>query len=117
MKKYEIMTDSAEILRSKSIRSFPAMSAGEVFDTYRSLTVQEPRCEGSYDTLEEANAVWQALYAKSGRTYAQAGNPFAVMIAEVAWIEENEYDDDGEYDQGGNVWRWSADGYNDELEG
>lgn len=111
MKKYEIMTDTAEILRSKSIQSFPAMSADEIFDAYRSLTSQAPHREGSYDTLEEADAVWQALYAKSPRTYAQAGSPFAVLIAEVAWIEENEYDEDGEFDQGGIVCRRSAEAW------
>lgn len=119
MKKIEIMTDTFEARFGTSKASIPAMSAEEIFGSYISggfSNSNDPQRVSSYDTEAEARAEFSRHYADYGRTRAEAGSPFWLLTGELAWIEENEYDDDGEFDQGGDVLDWSAEGYEKEEE-
>lgn len=38
-------------------------------------------------------------------------NSYAQVVGEIAFLEENEYDEDGEFDQGGDWIAWSVEPY------
>ena len=116
MTKYEIKTDRFEFRFGTYKDSIPAMDAAEVFDTYLRCSANDPSLEASFDTLEEAREEFSKTYATLGTTYAQKGHVFWLLIGRVAWIEENEYTEDGEFDQGGDVVEFSAEGYQPEEE-
>ena len=116
MKKYEIKTDSFQFRFGTSRSSIPAMDAGEVFDAYLQGSANEPDRETSFDTLAEAQEVFKRDYASYGSTYAEKSNVFWILRGDVAWIEENDYDENGEFDQGGTVADFSAEGYEPEEE-
>lgn len=109
--RFEIKTDSFEFRFGKSKDSIPAMTADEVFDTYQMESANDPTLEASFDTLEEAQAEFSKNYSGYGTTYAEKGFTFWLLRGKVAWIEENEYDEDGEFDQGGCTYDFSAEAY------
>lgn len=111
MTKYEIKTDRFEFRFGKSKDSVPAMSAGEIFDEYLNLDGNCPELKASYDTLEDARAAFVKHYANYGTTYAQASNVFWLLLGDVAWIEENEYNEYGEFEQGSDIHDFSAEAY------
>ncbi len=114
MTRFEIMTDRFEFRFGKSIESIPAMDAGAVFSAYQMESASEPTLEASFATQEEAEKEFARNYAEYGSTSAKKGFVFWLLCGRVAWLEENEYDDDGEFDQGGAVLAWSAEGYEKE---
>lgn len=111
MTKFEIKTDSFEFRFGTSKNSIPEMSGAEVFDTYQMESANDPTLEASFDTLEEAQAEFSKSYSDYGTTYAEKGFTFWLLRGKVAWIEENEYDEDGEFDQGGWTHNVSAESY------
>ena len=112
MKKYEIFTDTFEFHFSKP--SIPAMTAEEIFQTYWSCDTRitsnclDPRRECSFDTKEEALAEWEKNYKDYGRTWESKGWAVYLLCGEMAWLEENEYDEDGNFDYGGDTWLYSV---------
>ena len=116
MIKYEIKTDDFEFRFGTSKDSIPEMSASEVIDFYMDGDCNDPHLEARFDTLEEAQADFSKHYANYGRTRAEKGYTFWLLRGEVAWIEENEYDEDGEFDQGGVTYGFSVEGYAPEGE-
>lgn len=117
MTKYEIMTDTFEARFGTSEASIQSMSAEDIFDSYISggfSNSNNPQRVASFDTLEEAQAEFSKNYSGYGRTRAEKGFTFWLLRGKVAWIEENEYDEDGEFDQGGSVYSYSAVGYEKE---
>lgn len=114
MTKYEIKTDSFQLRFGTHKGSIPAMDAGEVFDAYLQRSANDPELQASFDSLEEARAAFAQNYASYGSTYAQKSSVFWILRGEVAWIEENEYDEAGEFYQGGSVVEFSAEGYEQE---
>ena len=110
MKKYEIFTDHFE-LRLGRTRDARSLTPDEVFDEYRMEDANAPHLEASFDTEEEAMAEFRATYAKWGCTNAVRGVVGWLLCGDVAFIEINEYNEDGEYDQGGDVLAFSAEGY------
>ena len=116
MTKYEIMTDRFEFHFGTSKRSIPAMTESEIFNEYLSGNANCPTREASYDTLEEAQEAFRKRYTNHGSTYAQPGYCFWLLVGDLAWIEENEYDEDGEFDQGGDVYDISAEAYQPDEE-
>ena len=114
MTKFEIKTDSFEFRFGTSKHSIPAMTADEVFDTYQIESANDPTLEASFDTLEEAQAEFSKHSSGYGTTYAEKGFTFWLLRGKVAWIEENEYDENGEFNQGGSVVEFSAEGYEEE---
>ena len=105
MTKFEIKTDRFEIRTSALLES---QSADEVFDWYMEQDANCPTIEAAFDTLEDARREFTKNYADYGRTYHERGNVGYLLTGRVAWIEQNEYDEDGEFDQGGDVWEFSA---------
>lgn len=114
MTKFEIRTDAFEFRFGTSKDSIPSMTADEVFDEYLSGNANDPVIEASFDTIEEADAEFQKHYSNYGSTSAVKGFSFWLLRGELAWIEENEYDEDGDFDQGGAVLAVSAFGYDKE---
>lgn len=111
MIKYEIKTDDFEFRFGTSKDSIPEMSASEVFDFYMDGTCNDPHLEASFNTLEEAQADFSKHYSNYGRTHAEKSNTFWLLCGEVAWIEENEYDEDDEFFQMCGTHDVSAESY------
>lgn len=110
MKKYEIFTDHFE-LRLGRTRDARSLTPGEVFDEYRMEDANAPHLEASFNTAEEAMAEFNANYANRKNTDPVRGVVGWLLYGNVAFIEINEYDEDGEYDQSGDVLAFSAGGY------
>ena len=114
MKKFEICTDNFQFEFGKYKASIPAATPDEIFRWCMERTCIEPKKRASFDTLEEAQAEFAKNYADYGCTRAEKGMIFWLLVGEIAWIEENWYDDDGEFDQGGWTYDVSAQGYEPE---
>ena len=111
MTKFEIKTDSFEFRFGTYKDSIPEMTAQEIFDSYLDGTCNDPTLKESFNTIEEAKAEFNKNYANYGRTRAEKGNVFWLLLGDVAWIEEVEYDEDGEFDQYICTYDISAEGY------
>ena len=120
MKKYEIYTDTFEFRFGRYEDSIPEMSGYEIFQTYLScdtgITTNslDPHLEASFDTLEEARAEWEKNYKNYGRTWAEKGNALWLLRGDIAYLEGNEYTEEGDFDQGGDVYECSAEPYEKE---
>lgn len=111
MTKFEVFRDAFEINGSGIER----LSAAEVFDECRTHSGSFAKRLGSFDTLEEA----QALFAREkvvADTSRYQGRAYPLIMGEVVWIEQNEYDEDGEFDQGGDVIEFCAEPYEFNVE-
>lgn len=117
MTKYEIYTDSFEFRMGTRESNIPSMSADEIFDTYMSCDTRitsnslDPEMRESFEDESEAVAFFNAHYANYGRTSLEHGNSEYLLRGEIAWVERNEYDEDGEFDQGGDVVAISAEAF------
>jgi len=115
MKKFEIYTDHFEF-RFPGVASIPSASADEIWSWYLEESCNQPHLEASFDTIEAAQAEWQRNYASYGRTAeskAFGGTP--LLVGDLAYLEENIYDDDGEFVQSVCVWNYSAEPYQSET--
>lgn len=113
MKKYEIRTDTYELT---SKLPFETLTGDEIFREYiESGGDFDPVIEGSYDTLEEARAAF-AAYADYGSSRQERYHKSYLLRGRLAWIEENDYDEDGDWVSGGDTYDVSAQSYiNDEI--
>ena len=117
MTKFEIKTDSFEFRMGTRESAIQPMSADEVMDTYFSCDTRitsnglDPEQRESFDSMDEAVAFFRKNYSGYGRTRLEHGNTQYLLRGQIAWIEENEYDDDGEFDQGSAVIEFSAEPY------
>ena len=109
MTKYEIKRDTFEFRFGTYKDSIPAMSSKEIFDMYLSRT-NYPEPLYSYDTEAEALACFDPMAS----TWAEKGNVFWLLRGEVRYIEINEYDEDGEFDRGGDILVYAAEAYEKE---
>lgn len=64
----------------------------------------DPEIISTFDTLDEAKALLSTL--ESSVVYYE-GSPFNFYRVEQYYIEENEYDEDGEWVSGGDIWEWT----------
>ena len=115
MKKFEIYTDHFEF-RFPGITTTPSASADEIWAWYQEESCNQPNRESSFDTIEEAKAEFQKNYANYGRTTesrAFTGTP--LLVGDVAYLEENIYDDDGEFIQSVCIWNYSAEPHQSET--
>lgn len=110
MKKYEIMTDNFE-LRLGRTDDARELTAADVFTEYQDEDANAPVLVESYDNIDEARAAFRAHYANYGSTRAVRGVAGWLLLGQVAFLIENEYDEDGDYDQGGDIWEYSAEPY------
>ena len=88
MKKYEITKESIEL---------PAGSwaTDDIFDEYDRQTSHDAHFVASFDTLDEAREAFREECEKAS-TWASG----AVLNADVIIFLANEYDEDGNFDQG-----------------
>ena len=116
MKKYEIYTDSFEFRFGKYKGSIPSMSMSDVWMEYNCQSANTPVLVASFENLEEALDFFRENYAGYGRTWAEKGNVWWLLRGEVAWLDANEYDEDGYFDQGGDLYEYSTESYTKEEE-
>ena len=116
MTKYEIKTDRFEFRFGKYKASIPHASEDEIFAWYMEETANDAKTVASFDTLEEARNEFKKHYADYGNTRAVGGWVCWLLVGELAGIEENEYDEDGEFIQGGGCYDVSAAPYEKEEE-
>ena len=111
MKKFEIMTDNFEFSFFGK-QSVPACTPEDILEWYWQGTSNEPQLKASFESLEEARAEFEKYYATYGKTrlVPWTGKQY-LLTGELAWIEENEYDDDGEFVYGLDIDDYSAEGY------
>lgn len=93
MKKYEVFAEQIEI-RNASIDWTDA----EIIDELGRKSFHDPQLIGSFDTYEEARAEY--LDQCRMATTSAAG---AVILADVVTLDLNEYDENGDFDQGENI--------------
>lgn len=110
MKKYEIFTDRFEFRAGAKARLY-AVTADEVFDDYLATCDTCPKLESSFDNLSDAISEFNKNYRNWGRTWAEKGFVNWLLVGEVAYIQEMEYDENGDFDQGGDVIDFSAADY------
>lgn len=110
MKKYEIFTDRFE-LRLGRCSDSRSLTAGDVFGEYRMEDANAPTRVARFASEAEALAAFDAEYKTYGRTHACRGVASWLLTGDVAYLEVNEYDDDDEFDQGGDVIAFSAEAY------
>lgn len=113
IRKFEIRTDHFEFHFGKYKGSIPTISDEEIFDWYQ-RSCCDPVTVEEYDTLEEAKEAFKESYSDYGHTRAEKGNAFWFLVGDLAWIEENIFTDDGDFDQGGWTYDFSAVGYEKE---
>ena len=114
MRKYEIYTDTFEFRFGKSKSSIPAMSMSDIWMEYNCQSSNDPVRVASFDNLEDAMAFFRENYADYGRTWAEKGNVWWLLRGQVAWLDGNEYTEDGGFDQGGDLYECSAEAYEKE---
>lgn len=120
MIKYEIKTDSFEFRMGTRKSAILAMSADEILDTYFSCDTRitsnslDPEQRESFTDEAEAVAFFKANYSDYGKTTLEHGNTQYLLRGDLAWLEENEYDEDGEFDHGGAVLELSAEAFTPE---
>lgn len=113
MTKYEIRTDTHEFRLPKRA-GIRTCTGADLFEDYRQSSIQDSEVRESFDSLEEARAEFEAHWANWGSTQLLQGNGTRYLYCEFAWIEENRYDDDGEFDQGGWCYDVSAEDWTEE---
>ena len=122
MTKFEIKTDNFQFRMGTRKSSIPSMSADEIMQTYFSCDDRitsnslDPVLRESFDNEAEAVDFFKVHYSGYGRTRLERYNNQYLLCGEIAWIEENEYDEDGEFDQGGSVIELSAESYKAEKD-
>lgn len=90
MKKIEVYKETAEI--SKDHKNWTAAELEDAFDDLD----KEPELIGSFETYAEAKAFFDKE-KKNCRSYYQQGYAMPLVIFDVLWFEENEYDADGDF--------------------
>lgn len=114
MTKYEVFTDTFEFRFGTYKGSIPSMTVGEVWMEYNCQSCNDPVRVASFDTLEDALAFFRENYDDYGRTWAEKGCVFWLLRGQVAWIDGNEYDEDGNFVDGGVLYECSAEPYEKE---
>ena len=92
--KYEVYTDRFEFRFGTYKDSIPDLDENDICDLYWSRD-NDAKLFGSFDTKEEA---LEELSKFDPDTYPQKGNCFWLLLGSVAWANEAEYTDDGEFD-------------------
>lgn len=119
---FGIRTDHFELRMGSRRDRIPSMSAEEILDTHLSCDDRitsnsiDPTIEASFDTLEEARAEFALNYERYGCTDLRRASCGYILTGRLAWIEENQYDENGDFDQGGETYDLSAQPYEAEEE-
>lgn len=90
MKKIEVYKERVEILRDRK-----EWTAAELKDAFDNMD-QEPALIGSFENYSQAKAFFDQE-KRNCRSYYRQGYVMPLVIFDVLWIEENEYDEDGDF--------------------
>ena len=93
MKKYEIYTDNTDISGKGYDYTRYGLSGTDIFHMYDMESDHVPTLEVSFDTLQDAKDEFEARFRGYATTSRGAGHDIDIR---VAWIQETEYDEDGE---------------------
>lgn len=112
MTMYEIKTDRFEFSNPK--KHWTSQTVDDIIEMYLGLyECNSPKLEAGFESLEEAKAEFESHYRNYGNTRETTGwAGMHLLVGEIAFLEENEYDEDGEFDQGGDWIDWSVEPYN-----
>lgn len=111
MTKYEIRTDHFEFRFGKTRDSIPDATEDEIFAWYMEESSADPTIRESCDSLDSAQEIFRRDYAGYGVTRAEKSMVWWLLVGELAWIEENEYDEYGDFVCGGECYDISAEEY------
>ena len=103
MTKYELKSAHVEI----NLHRKTSLTAEEIFGYHFNQFDQSGRLLGSFGTLEEAKAAFE----KEKEHCITRSLGHKLVSADVLMIEENEYDEDGEWVSGGDCWTLFAEPY------
>lgn len=110
MTKFEIKKSSFEFRFSRR-NPPPALSSKEIADMFFGSYDYDPETIASFDSKEEAVKAFEGEKV-SASTYLSEGWANSLLICgTIVWMEENTYDEDGEFDQGGDVWCIATEAY------
>lgn len=116
MKKYEIYSDSFETrLSGRSEEAGVTLTEKDIYDLYGMETFHDSSLLESYDSKEAALADFHAHYRKYATTTLESGASYNFLAATVVYVEENEYDEDGEYDSG-HILEYAAEPFGEKEE-
>lgn len=108
MKKYEIIKDRFEFRLSRPAHS-NTRTAADIFDEYLVGSDDNGReVLGVYDTADAALEDFRQHYGRMAYTSASDGWACRLLVGEIVFVEINEYDENGEFDQGGDVMDYAA---------
>ena len=99
MIRYQIYTDTFEFRFGTAKESIPELSLFDVWDMYLEQSFICPAGERAFASNEEAVNYFEENYADYGTTWAEKGFTFWVLRGRIAFLLEEEYYDDGEFDQ------------------
>lgn len=114
MERFEIYTDTFESRFGKYKGSIPTMSGSDIWMEYNCQSCNDPLRVASFENLDDALAFFRENYDDYGRTWAEKGNVWWLLRGQVAWIDRNEYDEDGNFVDGGDLYECSAEAYEKE---
>jgi hypothetical protein len=99
MKKYEVFREN----HVEAIRGAMNWSVNDMlnFESNRTSTYHE--LIGSFDTKEEAQQLFEEE-KKTCSSYYQDGNVFKLVLFDYLALEENEYDEDGDFVETLGIW-------------
>ena len=81
------------------------LSERDIIDLYCGLSFWDPTLLGSYDTLDEARATLNTICPVTYHSDAARGG---LAVGRLGYIAEEEYDDDGEFDQCSTIWDYAV---------
>lgn len=97
MKKFELIRNTVEIPFIKKSTIKEGVTLANECDQY-------PEIIKSFSTMEEANEELKK-YKSTIQELSSGGGKY--YLVEEFYVEENTYDDDGDWLDGGNVWAFS----------
>lgn len=98
MIKYDVYEENFEF---RTDLRHTSATAEQIWGWYQDADNRDPQRIGSFDSIEEARAALRYIHPYSAH---QRGFAHWLVVGRLGWIEENEYDEDGEFDQSHRVW-------------
>lgn len=77
----------------------------DIIDLYQGLSFTAPILLGSFDTLDEARATLKTVCPATYHSDAARGG---LAVGRLGYIAEEEYDEDGEFDQCSTIWDYAV---------
>lgn len=114
MIRYQIYTDTFEFNFGISKRRIPELTADEIWDMYTGQDFICPIGERAFASKDEAVNYFGENYSDYGTTWPEKGWNFWLLRGRIAYLTEEEYTEDGEFDQDLGILCVSAEPYKKE---